>query len=581
MLAGLGALTLLGGVVGAKPGKSNGSKNAGAVGGGGGTTTTTAIAQNTLKQRLTKVYQFRQQTAHDDIMPPQPPAQVNNGDHELGSWAVYGKGLLHDTPSGSGSGIMWFPDRDAQTTMIEQTTGGEEYAFSLGGVRGQVNPASATSYGLEGADWFDVTIPPAPSMTGDETAAELVELYWQSLLRDVPFAVYDDESLADGDVKDLLETAAAELDSLSGYRGPTGLVGDRSRLFRGTLPGSTVGPHVSQFLLQPVPRTRGLLQDQKYRLAPEIDYMQSVSDWLAVQQGDLPTIPSLQGRPRGYIHDGRGLSTAVHFDAIYELPHAAALVLLGENLSGPLHENLRAALNPGEEGFVDFGVGDVLEMVASVSRPALHAAWVQKWHVHRRPRPEYVGGVVNALKQGVVSTADYPLHEDVLNSVALLVARNESPHDTYLLSQAFPEGSPTHPAYPAGHSTFAAACVTVLKAYFDEDATFGSGHLPAPVYSPDGSTLEPYTAEPLTVGGELNKLTDNIAIGRNWAGIHYRTDATGGYELGENIAIASLLDRARSYSDDYPDFPGFTFTKFDGETVVTITADGVTTEPKN
>ncbi len=32
---------------------------------------------------------------------------------------------------------------------------------------------------------------------------------------------------------------------------------------------------------------------------------------------------------------------------------------------------------------------------------------------------------------------------------------------------AFPEGSPTHPSYGAGHATVAGACVTILKAWFD------------------------------------------------------------------------------------------------------------------
>ena len=36
-------------------------------------------------------------------------------------------------------------------------------------------------------------------------------------------------------------------------------------------------------------------------------------------------------------------------------------------------------------------------------------------------------------------------------------------HGTYLLPLAFPEGSPIHPSYGAGHATVAGACVTILK----------------------------------------------------------------------------------------------------------------------
>ncbi len=42
------------------------------------------------------------------------------------------------------------------------------------------------------------------------------------------------------------------------------------------------------------------------------------------------------------------------------------------------------------------------------------------------------------------------------------------PAGNALLPMAFPEGSPTHPAYGAGHATVAGACVTILKAWFDE-----------------------------------------------------------------------------------------------------------------
>jgi hypothetical protein len=39
---------------------------------------------------------------------------------------------------------------------------------------------------------------------------------------------------------------------------------------------------------------------------------------------------------------------------------------------------------------------------------------------------------------------------------------------------AFPEGSPTHPAYGAGHATVAGACTTILKAWFDATQPFNS-----------------------------------------------------------------------------------------------------------
>lgn len=39
---------------------------------------------------------------------------------------------------------------------------------------------------------------------------------------------------------------------------------------------------------------------------------------------------------------------------------------------------------------------------------------------------------------------------------------------TWLLPMGYPEGSPTHPAYPGGHSCFVAAAATIAKAYFKD-----------------------------------------------------------------------------------------------------------------
>ena len=147
-------------------------------------------------------------------------------------------------------------------------------------------------------------------------------------------------------------------------------------------------------------------------------------------------------------------------------------------------------------------------MVAHVAVLALKAAWYQKWSVHRRLRPEAVAGAIHNTK---TTAAHYPISAEILGASVLDAVHLR--HGSFLLPMADPEGSALHPSYPAGHAAIAGACVTVLKAYFNEGAT-----MPSPVVaSADGATLDPYSGT-LMVGGELNKLASNIAIGRDAAG---------------------------------------------------------------
>jgi hypothetical protein len=83
----------------------------------------------------------------------------------------------------------------------------------------------------------------------------------------------------------------------------------------------------------------------------------------------------------------------------------------------------------------------------------------------------------------------------------------------------------------------------------------------------DGLSLVPYTgsdAGDLTVGGELNKIAANVALGRNTAGVHWRSDATESLKLGEQIAIGILKEQRACYNEV---FNGFSLTKFDGTSI--------------
>ncbi|HXN23493.1 MAG TPA: hypothetical protein VOA41_12200 [Candidatus Dormibacteraeota bacterium] len=162
-----------------------------------------------------------------------------------------------------------------------------------------------------------------------------------------------------------------------------------------------------------------------------------------------------------------------------------------------------------------------------------------------------------------IGAANDPLHGDVLNSRA--VAEVFRRYGTYLLPHALPEGCPQHPSYGQGHGTVAGACVTILKAFFDDSIRL-SKMTDIVQSSDDGLALVPYNGldrDRLTVGGELHKIAANIGIGRNHAAVHWRSDYANSLTLGEALAISVLRDQRDTYNEA---FQGFTFRRFDGTT---------------
>ena len=231
----------------------------------------------------------------------------------------------------------------------------------------------------------------------------------------------------------------------------------------------------------------------------------------------------------------------------------AALILLGRQI--PFKEVNPYTRFVTQGGFATFGVPHLLDIVARVANAALLAAWCHKWLVHRRLRPEEFAGRVH---QYITKAASYPIHTEVMDSAALNAVNRAT--GSFLLPMAYPEGCPTHPAYPAGHATIAGACATVLKAFFKE-----SSILPDPVVaSDDGLSLLLYKGPDLSVGGELNKLAANITLGRDAAGVHWRSDSIEGLKLGEAVAIGIMTDLRMTHHED---FQGFSLTKFDGTTI--------------
>lgn len=111
----------------------------------------------------------------------------------------------------------------------------------------------------------------------------------------------------------------------------------------------------------------------------------------------------------------------------------------------------------------------------------------------------------------------------------------------------------------------AGAAVTLLKAFFDENYVIPNPVMPNPL--DNGLTIVPLAPPAnLTVGGELNKVASNIAIGRHWGAVHYPSDGFHSLRLGEQIAVSILRDMVKTFAEP---LEGFSFTSFDGE-IVTI-----------
>jgi hypothetical protein len=384
-------------------------------------------------------------------------------------------------------------------------------------------------------------------MLSAECAPDSDELYWQALCRDVPFSQYDKSAIVEKAARHLKATPAT--------------------VFRGPTSDDLDGPYISQFLLKPIPYGSGYIDQRYHTPLPENDFMTSLSEWTQIQAGFTPWRALAYDPVPRHIRNGRDLAEFVHYDFAYQAHLAAALILVNANAKSIHNCNqFKSGNNPYrnstiQEGFVTFGPAEAADWMGRVTTAALKAAYYQKWAVHRRVRPEALGGLIHMTREGL---RKYPLHDSLLHSDA--VEAVHAKHGAYLLPQAYPEGCPMHPSYPSGHAAIAGACAVVLKACFD-----GSMLMPACVEpNADGTKLAPCPNYFPTINSEINKLAFNVAMGRDWAGIHYRSDSVAGLQLGESVGISIIQDIVRTYSEA---IDGISFRRFDG-TRVTIKPDG-------
>jgi len=552
--------------------------------------------------------------------------------------ANYTKGMHHSPKNDPNAGEVFVADYQALLHAINSGDPQDFEAIPRGCENGDpccrryTNPQAGLAFDLEGPDSHSLILTPPPRIDHAQAAAEMAELYWMALNRDVNFDVFINAA-SNG----LIDEAVADLNTNYSYKiGPIDPLTVNS-IFRGFTSGDLKGPYVSQFLLRGnndpsagISETDGLIiygtlridQRQKTVVANR-NYMKHYEDnadlgnnWLAIQNGQEPRgmpdpqdhtmckysdscgmeFVQLDNCKRGlFIRNLRDLANYVHFDDLPQEFINACLIL--KHLGVPSNHGPPCAPGPhgpacpcnpylkssNQEGFVTFGDVYTLTLVTEVARRAAEAAWFQKWFVHRWLRPEEFGGLIHRQLNANSPDPDpnlqppnppYSINSEILriggiggNPTVLDRIFQLNNQNTYLLPQAYIEGSPLHPSYPSGHATIAGACVTILKAFYDESFTFkkayqsdSTGMNLIPAIDFNGN---PIPDNVLTVGDELNKLASNIAIGRNAAGVHYRSDYKGGLRLGEKVAISILRDQLNLYNEPYC----FKFHKFNGDLV--------------
>jgi membrane-associated phospholipid phosphatase len=495
-----------------------------------------------IKARPNRAYRKRVQAALADRkigLPPHP----TSGDEALypSGIASYTKGFTHNA--------FGEVDPAAYANYLAAVKSGKSADFDnlvLGGNTPLVDPQAGLAFDLETVDPSQNSIPAFNTLSSPPFASQMIEAYWMALVRDVPFSQYGTDSK--------VAAAVAELNGNAAFQGPKPVT--PQTLFRGFSAADTIGPYVSQLLLQPF--RVGAMPFNGYQTTLSGDFGTDPGSWLKLQNGMAPFGSADLDPTLRFLHHGRALAEYVHSDVLYQEFLFAALMLA--SMGAPPNSGNPYGSLKSEHGFITFGFPMVHVLVAEVVSRAIKNAWFQKWFVHRVTRPEEYAGLVHFTKTGQKS---YPIDPSVLNSNA--VAHLFATTDNYFIPLSYPEGCPLHPSYPSGHATAAGAAVTILKWFFDE--TFV---IPDPLTTTeDGSGTAPYTgadAGQITLGGELNKLAANVGFGRVFAGIHWRQDIEQGMLLGEAVAISLLRDQAQLYNENYT---GFTFTKFDG-TKITV-----------
>jgi len=510
----------------------------------------------------------------------------NNGTHDLCPY-LFSKTLEHD-PTTSFPLCSHVSKIIEAVSMPPKTEMFKDIQLAPGCDRKLEGPQTSWDSMLMSSPQTSVATP--MKVTDPKFGFEIAEVFAMALLRDKPFATWSKDSEVK-QVMDILNTYAPHKSSSAPLEGGWITI---NTLMRGAGADETKGPYVSQYLLQPF-FYGNMPIAQEY--AFEDDAPTNWELFIKIQNGQMPTTTTTTTKAGTKVKTSvnfspRILGSNVHNDALFQFYYNAALIsfhcgISPAGMKGTSSSEIPSMITAWSQG----GGPDVLGSVSGVALSALKTAWWHKWQQAMRIRPEAVGGLFEFCRNNEGKCNKVPNLRRMYTAFPRELKDKTRLHSkgTLLLTTQYPEGSPTHPSWPAGHATVAGACATVLKAMLNTHGPCNEKKLwPTtciPLEALSGHPLnevEEYAGDDksgMTIVGELNKLASNVALGRNWAGVHFRSDGDQGLTIGEQVAIQYLQSKLQEFALKSM-LNSFTLEMFNG-TVIEITADSLREAPLN
>tara|TARA_B100000795_G_scaffold44409_1_gene29140 strand:- start:247 stop:1851 length:1605 start_codon:yes stop_codon:yes gene_type:complete len=294
-------------------------------------------------------------TSLDDYVPPGSSYELtrwNNGTHDLCPY-LFSKTLEHDR-------VTSFPLCSHVDKIVEAVSAPPEAEmfFAIqqapGSVRKLESPQSSWDSMLMTSP--ATTTATATKVTDPEFGFEIAEVFAMALLRDRPFASWAHDAEVQK-VMDILNSYPQK--STAPLEG--GLI-TANTLMRGAGADETIGPYVSQYLLQPF-RYGSLKVTQKYAIEKDPREPTDWNEFIKIQDGQMPKEKTaLDGESFNY--SPRNLGGNVHMDPLFQFYYNAALI---SGQCGISPSGLTGLSAPTISGFTQGGGPDMLGAVAGVA----------------------------------------------------------------------------------------------------------------------------------------------------------------------------------------------------------------------